>query len=624
MSNFKNVAVNVSGLTANHVYEYAFNGAGGNWPATLSSSSGILASDSPIKAYAVNTSVQFCATSGSCYGATELLPYVIEPSRLDNSDVFTILNFVLKDKETEEVVLTSNVKVSCVDCILYPKITTIYNSNLTSTNSTNITLNISDLVVGETYNYRFYGLDGNWPVMLSNISGTIVPSKRDNNILSSRLTFVENTGLFNGDNNKVIDPLSCVANKDLYAVIYATITAASSPNEPVKTENMMINCNDCLPNPSIGAISNLTLSSGNNSQALNIPLTNLHKNTRYNYMFHSVGGNWPVNMSNLSGSFTPNSSSFSLSSRISFCDSTGVCAGSPNTIMNIPINCLDKNKYLTAYLYISPVDCPYQNAVSNHFTVTCDNCLNSPSVSITSDLEVTTQTTDFAISLRNLVPGETYNYSFEGIYGNWPVVIDPASGTVIARSATETADGKLTFCFPTGDALNQPGLLNYSINPLNQDYPNKLSKFRVKLNNAKCSDVVAYSQQYTTVCDGCLPCLNCASISFSGSPTLSLPTGCCSGTDMMFIRVTGANPDHAYRYELTSLSGDVNFVPSTGLVYVNNNGSSIVPVLMSTNLVLKEQALVQAKLVDIDSSGEAVDYLGLECGAGCSNENPNL
>lgn len=624
MSNFKNVVVTVSGLEPNHLYYYTFDGLGGNWPATLSGGSGLLAVEASNKPRNITTAVQFCATTGSCYGSTNLLPHTIEPTRQDNSDIFTILNFVLRDAETDNAVLSQTVNVYCGDCIQYPTISATYDSVLTNSNSTNVVLNMSDLVVGETYYYTFHGLDGNWPVMLSNISGTIVPSRRDNNILNSRVTFLESSGLYVSDNNRVIEPVSCAADKDLYSVIYASFVAASSPNEAIKTDNIFISCNNCLPTPKINDITDIALT-GSSQETLNINLENLYKNTRYNYMFHSVNGNWPVNISSLSGSFIANSPSFNLKTKIKFCESTGICYGSSNSILNSEIACLNTNdKYFTGYLYLSPVDCPQSSSTSNHFTINCENCVNRLSASLLPSDTTTTQNYDLIAQFSNLTVGKTYNYSYDGVYGNWPVVVDPASGSFIARSDSHTVSNKVVFCFPTGDAVGQPGLLDYTINSINQDYGYKFSKFRSFIVDSQCSDINAYSNEFTLTCDGCLPCLNCSTISFSGGPTIALPTGCCSGTDMMFISVTGANPNNAYRYELTSLSGDISFVPSTGMVYVKNDGSSIIPVLMSTNLIVKEQALAQAKLIDIGSSGESVDYLGFICGSGCSNEDPNI
>lgn len=624
MSNFKNVTISVSGLETSNTYYYAFNGVGGNWPAVISVSSGVLTAESPTKAYDVNTAVQFCSTTGSCYGDSNLLPYSLEECRLDREEIFSVLDFILKDKTTDKVLFTKNVRVTCSGCVSKPSMTVSYDNYLTTTNSTNISLNISNLIVGEKYNYRFYGLDGNWPVMLSNISGTIIPTRADNNILVSKLTFNEATGLYSGDNNLLISPLNCVTDKDLYAVVYAELSPVSCSTEVSRSDNIFVSCNDCLPSPNISNISNSTISS-TNKHPLFITINNLKKNNQYNYQFHSAGGNWPVNVNNVSGTFIANDESFILNSKIAFCDSTGICSSSSNSILNTSINCLDRNdKYLTAYLYVQPVGCSYQSCVSNHFTITCSDCLQKPTVTLPANASTTTQDYNLSMTFANLVVGQTYNYSFTGTYSNWPVVLDPASGTVIANSSSETIINKAVFCFPTGDALGQAGLLNYSVNNVNQDYAHKFAKFRVNLSQAGCSDINASSKEFILTCDDCLPCLNCSTIFFSGGPILTLPTGCCSGTDMMFVSVTGANPDNAYRYELSSLSGDVSFVPRTGLVYVNNNGSSVIPVLMSTNLVNKEQALAQAKLIDIGTGGEAVDFLGLICGSGCSNDNPNV
>jgi hypothetical protein len=618
MSNFKNVTISVSGLETSTTYYYTFNGVGGNWPAVISAATGVVVAESPTKAYDINTAVKFCATTGSCYGDPNLLPYSIEDCRLDRNNVFAVLDFILRD-QSNNIVFTKNIKVSCTDCITKPVISASYSNTLSDNNITNITLNVSNLLVGEQYAYRFYGLDGNWPVMLSNISGTIIPSRKDNNIITSKLTFNESTGLFVGDNNLLINPLNCVSSKDIYAVIYAEITPVSCLTESSRSDNILISCIDCLPVPTISTINSETITT-TNKHPISVTINNLRKNAVYNYQFHSAGGNWPVNVNQVSGSFISNDTNFTLKSKLAFCDSSGICEISPNSILNPNISCLDKNdRYITAYLYVEPVGCNYQSCVSNHFTITCEDCLQKPTITLPSGGVATRQDYDLVMEFNNLVPGESYTYDFTGTYSNWPVVIDPASGTIFANSDSETIINKAVFCFPTGDALGQPGLLTYSINNVNRDYEYKFAKFRVNLYNSQCSDINTTSREFILTCDNCLPCLNCSTISFSGGPILALPTGCCSGTDMMFINVTGANPDNAYRYELTSLSGDISFVPDTGIVYVKNDGSSTIPVLMSTNLINKEQGLAQAKLIDINTGGEAIDFLGLICGSGCNN-----
>lgn len=624
MSNIKNIQVHVSGLDIDNVYSYTFSGAGGNWPATIVGSTGMVLSNSKNSVHSIDAVINFCATTGSCYGNPNLLDYSLENCHTNNSNIFTLLNFSLYNETTSENVASKKITVNCVDCVVNPAVNILSVPTLfAGVNTSPLSVAVSNVTPGDTYYYEFYVTDSNWPLWISNISGTVVPQSTSL-VIDSSLLFPESSGLFVGDNNLLSSATECISHRNIYAVIGMSLTNKNCQSDPILSNNLLIECNDCLPSPNISDISDVTLTTASTTN-LTATINNLHKNQTYNYQYHSVAGNWPVNVNNVSGSFIANSSTFELDTQISFCDSSGVCSASNNSILNSTITCLDKNgKYLTTYLYVESADCDYSSCVSNHFTITCDNCLLKPDIVLPANATITSQDYDLSVTFNDLTIGHTYTYSFAGTYSNWPVVLDPASGTIIANGVSETITNKAVFCFPTGDALGRAGLLDYSVNSLNQDYSNKFAKFRVNIVDDACSDVNASSKEFTLTCDNCLPCLNCSTIFFSGSPTISLPTGCCSGTDMMFVHVTGANPDNAYRYELSSLSGNVNFVPSTGLVYVKNDGSSIIPVLMSTNLVNKEQALAQAKLIDISTDGESIGFLGFICGSGCTNEDPNL
>jgi hypothetical protein len=284
----------------------------------------------------------------------------------------------------------------------------------------------------------------------------------------------------------------------------------------------------------------------------------------------------------------------------------------------------------TLYLYVEPADCQLQAGVSNQFDVHCNDCFIEPKISIQANnkvildtdlaIETDSQVTRFSTLFDNLNKGDNYAYSFESLDANWPTIVDPPSGEFKARGNTQRVEHKLIFALPTGDALGSLGTLEYNINAYNQEYENKFVKFHANLYRKDCANMQYQSANVEMLCDGCLPCLNCSTISFSGSPILELPLSCCSGTDMMFISITGANPDSTYTYELTSLSGQIDFVPHTGIVYVGKGGNSTVPVLMTTKLTNREQGLAQARLTDIGTGAESLGFLGILCGEECNTQ----
>lgn len=636
MSHFRNVTVRISGLEPNASYDYAWNGLGGNWPALIGSKSGLIASDSYNSVYEVNTAVQFCATTGSCVGDSSLLPYSIEKCDIQSGDVYSVLELIIKRQATDQVELTKNVRIVCEECTNRPSVSATYLNvlNTITGNRSEIKVDLQKLIPQKTYFYKFVSIDGNWPVTISNLSGSFVPSSSEATVYSS-LLFNEATGIIS-DNifNNDIPP--CLSDTNFNATISFQLESEDDceVGQKYTSHPLTFTCRDCLGNIVIDDILDINLGPSQGNYAhINTTIKNCHKNNRYNYQFHSAGGNWPVNINNVSGSFIANdSTSYKLVSLLSFCESNTVCDINDNAMLTPKSVCLtDSHKMNTLYLYVEPADCKLQAGVSNQFHVHCTDCFIEPSISMglngqlllsDNDLTINTsdQVNDLNLEFRNLVKGSNYAYSFDGIDGNWPVIIDPPSGEFRAKKTIETRKHKILFALPTGDALNNAGALYYNISPYNQEYENKFSTFHAVLNKKDCEGSYYESNNMELKCADCLPCLNCTTVSFSGSPILNLPLSCCSGTDMMFVSITGANPDEVYRYELTSLSGQISFVPHTGMVYMGKSGSAIVPVLMTTKLTNREQGLAQATLTDIGSGAETLGFLGILCGEECNTD----
>lgn len=635
MSNYKNVSVKISGLEPNATYSYMWNGLGGNWPALLGAKSGVIASDAYSTTYDVNTGLQFCSTTGSCQGEANLLPYSIESCDIKSTDVYSVLELIIKKDVNDAVQLTKNIRVNCEDCTGKPSVEPTYVNTLSASmgNSSDIKVDLANLIPNKKYTYKFYSLGGNWPVTISNISGTFVPNSASSQIFS-RITFNEATGIIS-DNIFNNSTPTCFDDFDLTATIGMELIADQDCNsqQVYTSDPMTFSCQDCLGNISVEDIQDTVLTKNTGSTGhLHAKINNVQKNKSYNYQFHSAGGNWPINLTNVSGTFIANNNTFyNLDSMYSFCDSEEVCNVGNNGILTATNVCLQKDhKMNTLYLYVEPANCQLQAGVSNQFTLSCDDCFIDPEVTMSTgkdiiikdtDVEISaaSQVSDFTVTFNNLTPKTTYGYKFESIDGNWPVIADPPSGEFRARETTQTFGHKAIFALPTGDALNNPGALAYNITSYNQEYENKFNKFHTVLYNKECSGLYYEGANIDMQCDDCLPCLNCSTISFSGAPILELPLSCCSGTDMMFVSITGANPDTAYKYQLASLSGQVNFVPHTGVVYIGRNGKATVPVLMTTALTNREQGLAQATLTDIGTGAESLGFLGLLCGEECNS-----
>ena len=507
MVNYKNVSVALSGLDPSKEYYYEYRGIGGNWPAILHSSSGIVAGIGN-KPYYVRTAVSFCSTTGSCYGYENLVPYSLETLNLDKSNAFTLLDFTLKDS-SNNILLTDTINVKCDGCGKSPDINTIYSNYLDDTNKTSIIFNISNLIIDEVYDFNIRSLGGNWPAIINNISGTIVPNS---SVYSMGLTlvFAEASGLFQDNENLVSNNGTCVNNSDIFSSFYLELTPRSYSDQYIKSEDITIFCDNCFANnlPNILEIPDSVCGSRNSSD-LPVTIVNLKPNHLYHYSIDSVAGNWPVYVKNATGSFVPNNSSFTLRNKLSFCESLAECCS--GNVINNNLSCRSignrvnvlgdegerqENRYITLYAKVYPENCDYATAYSNHFNVVCDNCL---------------------------------------------------------------------------------------------------------------------------------PCLNCAAINFSGAPVFVLETGCCYGTEISNLYISGALPDNRYTFNVSALSGNVVVVPSTGEVYIKWDGTSEIPILMSLDMYPQEESLLQAVLTDTTNNISVSNYLAIKCGdTGCSNDNPNI
>lgn len=616
MSNHKLVSVNVSGLLPGETYSYFFTGKGGNWPSTITAPTGSIVSCCTDSVETIKTAVNFCATTGSCYGDPNLLPYDNAQCGKNVADIYTLLNLRVREDVSGDTVLKKDFSVTCDNCLPNITITTPAKVTLTSSNKYECVSTITGLQKNESYSYRFYPVDGNWPVRLTNVSGIIKPIGTSTSI-SSDIIFCETTGVCAPSSNVFFTESSCVSPKDLSAKIYLEIVPLSCAGESVRGDQMTVVCNNCLPIATITTIPSITLTS-TNAQNINVLINNLRKYKSYNYAIHKVDGNWPVRLSAVTGSFTPNSESFILTSRLTFCETTGICGVSSNNILSASESCLDKNQLFSRlYVSVTPTECDTETVVSNHFSVLCNDCLPKIRVSLPSDVSITNSNTyTVSSTIDGLITGKSYNYEYDSINSNWPTVIEPISGTFIASSGSKQISSKLTFVYPSGDALGVNGLLDYTTNEVNQTYdPYVTMNLLVESND--CEQDTASSRDFTATCDNCLPCLSCASAYFSGYPIMTLATGCCSGTKVMLVNVSGAVPFDNYIYALTGINGNASFSPATGLINFANGGSGVIQTLMTTSLINNQKTIVNVSLTHLDTNITNKSSLAIVCGTGC-------
>lgn len=203
-------------------------------------------------------------------------------------------------------------------------------------------------------------------------------------------------------------------------------------------------------------------------------IVNLKPYETYNYEWKVISSNWPVATNAISGVLKPASPTGTINSTIAFCPTTGTC--SDKTLnYTLPAECsletLD-NPYITLQLSITSITSSSSipaESLSDPFTITCDDCLPKPKISIESisDTNVvepdsddaTTPYFDFKLNFNNLEIDQEYSYSINTVYSEWPIVFSsPTSGSFVVRSSNpHPIFGKLFFCPATGLCIPNSG-----------------------------------------------------------------------------------------------------------------------------------------------------------------------
>ena len=112
-------------------------------------------------------------------------------------------------------------------------------------------------------------------------------------------------------------------------------------------------------------------------------ITNLKPYTNYSYSWKVLAGNWSVVASPLSGTLKPATATGTINSTIAFCPTTGSCSDKMLPY-SLPANCSleqTKDPFITLQLSIKS-DATETEALSDPFTLTCDDCLPRARVNI--------------------------------------------------------------------------------------------------------------------------------------------------------------------------------------------------------------------------------------------------
>lgn len=215
-------------------------------------------------------------------------------------------------------------------------------------------------------------------------------------------------------------------------------------------------------------------------------------------------------------------------------------------------------------------------------------------------------------TVSGLQPYEDYKYSFNSIASNWPTTISAKSGIIKPSDDNIIIDAVMMFCSQSGSCVGDANALSYTISPSNINYDNLYSIVNLELTPVSFPEESITSDIYTVRCSGCIPTPKYPNVVFSNS-TLTLSTGCCSGTYPMVVTASNVNVGQKYYYEFSSTTANITFAPQSGYIYFGTGVSHNINTLLSTDLSRNQRGIIQINLTDTANGNMTSDYLTISC-----------
>lgn len=232
---------------------------------------------------------------------------------------------------------------------------------------------------------------------------------------------------------------------------------------------------------------------------------------KYNFVFNSVGANWPTVVSPVSGSFTASSTSGNVDATVYFCPSKNSCT---NCIGLLPFQdclCNIGDEYFSKIQMSFSLDSdPNTSFKSDTIKVTCNQCL--PKTEIIS-VSGSTLKANHKVPIRyifdNLRQHQTYTYEIQPIHSDWPFYLSSTSGYITSVGVKDVLEVFGVFCATTGECPNcEKGILPYvvstgcescSTNP----WTVPQTSFRLLLRDPDCVTTIHYSNVVKLECSDC-------------------------------------------------------------------------------------------------------------------------
>lgn len=169
---------------------------------------------------------------------------------------------------------------------------------------------------------------------------------------------------------------------------------------------------------------------------------------------------------------------------------------------------------------------------------------------------------DVSAIIRGLIPYEKYNYSFSSTAGNWPIVVNPISGSFTATTASGKVDATVYFCLSKTGCLECEGRLSHS-NCLCNIGDDPFSKIQISYYPVNDPNNVYKSETIKIICSGCFPQMTI------------IPSGNSIKKETeqeISVNFNNLIPNKTYKYSFESIDSDwpYSLSSTSGLIYAHD------------------------------------------------------
>lgn len=623
LNNSNNTSINltVNNLKPYTAYNYSFNDLNSNYPIILTNipKTGTFTSSSETS-HSIRADLAFCYYD-TCSNPTFGSGHVSKIAQQQCEKYYTNFNMSIDADYLSSATMSDDLTIECDNCL--PK-TTISNPasvllNNASSNRYSLITTFNGLKPYNKYDYAILLKEANHRVSFNSLSGYFYTQNETSKNIDTKLVFCENSGLceYPYALGSIVD-YNCSKNK---YIEFSVKLDSDCLDESILGDITRVECDNCLPVVSIVTPSKATLTAtSGNVRNFNVVASGLKPYSDYVYSFKNFSTNHLIGVKELSGTIsTKNATSVTIPNSLIFCESSGYCNGYVTTGV---VNSNACNNLLSSSFRLElNSSCLAAPVISDKIEVDCDNCLPVINVSLPTSINTLTSTNLISItgSATNLKPFQSYSYYFTGD-NNWPVVLDNASGSFIAKTTSENIITKLLFCSPSGSCVNENGLLPHTPDSSAQKILNNnnlYSKLKLNIKPTHCNNIIYYSNVANINCKDCLPCIRYANILFQGSPTISLDTDCCVGQKLLRVNVTNSVPGDHYTYQFDNAGGvgvnSIVFNPSSGEIYFGSGGTGSINTICNIDLVDRSQTIINCELTHTDTNNKVMDTIVLVC-----------